>query len=279
MHPEPMTRAYIALGFAFDHPLHEDVGPLEAVLGLPIADSTLAEQVEVQSQTRGGKVTKATTFNWKRLASAITTGAATWIDIRRRVPAPERSHLELCAACAPSASLAEARRRSVEPSVPYRYEGTLLIGTDYLNGSGAVDRVMEEVLERWMSRIELRAGVAVAAPTLDEAGGVAGCSGGMPGSALFERSRRLWAARWTWGPFAREPEWGTYLTRAHADAIGGPDVISREVEPYRVLEANGVVFIQLTAYEEALRPVADERRGRLEVLMRPILDGALSRAG
>jgi hypothetical protein len=76
----------------------------------------------------------------------------------------------------------------------------LEIGTDFLDGVEGVDRLMEATLERWMSKITLRAGVAVAAPTLDFAGGIASGAGGMPGTELDRRARALWIASRGWGP-------------------------------------------------------------------------------
>jgi hypothetical protein len=80
-----------------------------------------------------------------------------------------------------------------------------------------------------------------------------------------------------WGTSAREPEWGTYLTRAHADAIGGVDRIRATVNPYRILEAPGIIFVQLTPYDHALTPLTDEKRRKLLQLMEPIVARPLSR--
>ncbi|MBK9035979.1 MAG: hypothetical protein IPL61_32815 [Myxococcales bacterium] len=100
----------------------------------------------------------------------------------------------------------------------------------------------------------------------------------MPGTELDARTGRLWGARRTWGPYAREPEWGTFLQRRHADAIGGPAAIRAAVEPFAVLEAGDVVFVQLTPYADALSPAAEAKRVALEALMQPILGAPSSRA-
>lgn len=276
-----MTSAAIAFGFVFDHPLSSDLRPLEALLGLPLGTETLADILECQvlmpRATR--KITRPLRFNWKRLSAAISSGDTIVFDLRRELPRPMPGRLELHAECLAPDQLEEARLRGEWPhaGLPYRYQGQLGLGTDFLKEPQEVETLVEQVMERWSSQIELRAGVAVADASLEDAEAYARGSGGMPGTELDRRTTNLWVASKTWGRKAREPEWGTYLTRAHADVIGGVDGIHAAVKPYRILEASGIIFVQLTPYAQALSPETDEKRRTFLQLMDPIVARPLSR--
>ncbi len=72
--------------------------------------------------------------------------------------------------------------------------------------------------------------------------------------------------------YVRHPRWGTLLAQKHVDAIGGRETITREVSPAAVRDVgNDTSFIQLTPIEDALSPVAEEKRQALARLMQPIL--------
>ena len=75
--------------------------------------------------------------------------------------------------------------------------------------------------------------------------------------------------------YVRAPRWGTYLSKAWLDRIGGVDAIRRAVEPAAIRELGGeesLVFVQLTASPaDALGPAADAKRIALRRLMKPIL--------
>lgn len=187
--------------------------------------------------------------------------------------------LELHAECLAPDQLQQARLAGEWPRAkqPYRYQGEFSLGTDFLQKPHEVETLVEQVMERWSSQIELRAGVAVADASFEDAEACARGSGGMPGTELDRRTTNLWVASKTWGAKAREPEWGTYLTRAHSDAIGGVEGIRAAVNPHRILEANGVLFVQLTPYDQALSPATDEKRRRFLQLMDPIVARPLSR--
>jgi hypothetical protein len=273
-----MSKAALVLGYVYDHAFSEDVAPLKALLELPMAGSTFGQLVDTQVQLplATGRLTRPAKFNWARLAPKLARGELASAGIHRRLPSPDRGHLSVHIRCTPLEHLEAHRTGTYEAQLDYRYTGTLQIGSDYLEDDA--DAVLAGLFERWIARIQLRAGVIVADASRASAEQMATCSSGVPGNELFERARNLFFASWTWGPYAREPEWGTFLTRAHADAIGGAGAIQAAVAPHRILESNGVLFVQLTRYEDALQPVAADKRDRLEALMRPILDGPPSRA-
>jgi hypothetical protein len=274
-----MMQAAIAIGFMFDHSLSDDVAPLGSLLDLPLAGSTLSALVQVQMPTFAAKPRnpRHATFNWKKLAPKIAAGEVLSVGIHRTLPVPEATQLGISLRCAPRAAIERERQAEGFRYVPWRYDGTIEIGTSFLGDNTTVDHFFDELLLHWMSQINLVASSVVAAETLNYAGGIARCSGGMPGTELDRRSTALWIASKGWGPKAREPEWGTYLTRAHADAIGGTNAIRTQVDPYRILEAGNVVFVQLTPYDQALLPITNDKRTRLENLLRPILAEPLSR--
>ena len=275
-----MTAAALVISFAYDRAVPEATGALADLLDTPIGGVPLDSLFEVQTMIplATKKLTRRA-YKRKKLIEAITTAPMATMSAHRRLPRPDPSRVDVHMEPLP-ADLANAYRNPSdrpESRRGHRFVGELGFGTDFLIDGPMVDELLEEVFRRWLTHIDLRAGAVVADTTFDSADSRARCNGGMPGTAFRERMLRAWIASHDWGPKAREPEWGTYLTAAHADAIGGVAAIRAAVEPYRILEAGGVVFVQLSPYDLALAPETEVKRQRLQALMAPIVATPLSR--
>lgn len=73
------------------------------------------------------------------------------------------------------------------------------------------------------------------------------------------------------GKYVRHPRWGTYLLPRHLDAVGGLARVRAEVEPHEVREIGELVYVQLTAFEDALTEACEAKRRALEAILEPIL--------
>ena len=275
-----MTGPALVITFAYDRAVPEVTGALVELLDTPIGGMRLDSVFDVQTMIplATKKLTRKA-YNRKKLIEAITTAPMATMSGHRRLPRPEASRLDLNLEPLP-ADLADAYRNpSDRPEVRrgHRFVGKLGFGSDFLVAAPVVDELLEAVFLRWLIHIDLRAGAVIADPSFEVADNRARCSGDMPGTEFYKRMMGAWVASHDWGPKAREPEWGTYLTAAHADAIGGVEAIRAAVEPYRILEAGGVVFVQLSPYDAALAPETEAKRQRLEALMAPIVAMPLSR--
>ena len=274
-----MTRPALVIAFAHDRAVPEAVEALGDLLATPVGALHLEAYLEVQTMIPMAtkRLTRAA-YSRKKLIAAITSAPVETVSAHRRLPRPEPGRLDLDLETLP-ADLAEAYCNPDRPDQrrAHRFVGTLGFGADVLGDSAMVDGLLGEVLSRWLGRIDLRAGAVIADVSFETADRRARCRGGMPGTEFFDRMIAAWIASREWGPKARMPEWGTYLTAAHAAAIGGVAAIRAAVEPYRILEAGGVVFVQLSPYDAALAPETEAKRQRLEDLMAPIVAKPLSR--
>lgn len=275
-----MTGPAIVIAFAYDRPVPEATGALVELFDTPIGGVRLDSLFDVQTMIplATKKLTRRA-FNRKKLIEAITTTPMATMSGHRRLPRPDASRLDLNLEPLP-ADLADAYRNpSDRPEIRrgHRFVGKLGFGSDFLVNNPTVDELLEAVVRRWLISIDLRAGAVIADTSFETADNRARCSGDMPGTEFYERMMDASIASRAWGPKARAPEWGTYLTAAHADAIGGGAAIRAAVEPYRILEAGGVVFVQLSPYDAALAPETEAKRQRLEALMAPIVATPLSR--
>lgn len=268
---------------AFDHVLHDDPGPLDRLLATPLAGKPLVEAFTKvywkRAESMRGK--EPGPFDWSRMRPRIVDGEVVTFgpsNIVRSLADPDERRIELLVDTAPLAvvpRMPDQQPRGDLPGRHYRYDLTLGIGAGWLDEPGA--GAIVEAIQRFATDVAAVAGVIAAVPTHREAMAIAGYGGGEPDSPLAARARKLWSAHWTWGPKAREPEWGTFLARAHADAIGGVGAIRAAADPFRIVEHDALVFVQLTPYADALAPETDEKRARLETLMRPVLTEKLSR--
>lgn len=275
-----MTKAALVISFAYDRAVPEATRALVDLLDTPIGGVPLDSLFEVQALLpMSTKKMTHRVYKRKKVLEAVTTAPIASFSAHRRLPRPDASRVDLAMDPLPSHLAGTYDNPSDRPESRrgHRFVGELGFGTDVLVDGPMVDELLDEVFRRWLTHIDLRAGAVVADTTFETADRRARCSGGMPGTEFDRRMTRAWVASHDWGPKAREPEWGTYLTTAHADAIGGVAAIRAAVEPYRVLEAGGVVFVQLSRYEDALAPETEDKRARLEALMAPIVATPLSR--
>ncbi|MBK9035977.1 MAG: hypothetical protein IPL61_32805 [Myxococcales bacterium] len=267
----------MAFGLSFDRRIVDHLTLVDDLLMTHLDSSRVIDLITHQTcmplATR--KLRKPGAFEWKRLKKTIEETEVIVVGLSSAPSGPDADHVELMLDLISSDTydhVAPDRR------LPYRFDGAFGLGARVLARCADVDVLVAGVFRDLVAELGLAVGVVVAAPTCREALGTARASGGMPGTSLFVRTGRLWGARWTWGPYAREPEWGTFLQRRHADAIGGPAAIRAAVEPFAVLEAGDVVFVQLTPYADELSPAAEAKRVALEALMQPILGAPSSRA-
>ena len=275
-----MTGAALVISFAYDRAVPEATGALADLFDTPVGGVRLDSFFEVQTMIplATKKLTRRA-YKRKQLLEAITTAPMATMSAHRRLPRPDASRVDLQLEPLP-VDLADAYRNPSdrpEKRLCHHFVGAVGFGSGVLVDNAMVDELLDAVFRRWLIHIDLRAGAVVADTTFETADRRSRCSGDMPGTAFDERMRSARIASRTWGPKAREPEWGTYLTAAHADAIGGVAAIRAAVEPYRILEAGGVVFVQLSPYDAALAPETEAKRQRLEALMAPIVAMPLSR--
>ena len=269
-----------ALGFfvAFDHVLHEDLGPLDRLLASPIAGKLLVDAFTnvYWKRTRTQRGAAPGPFDWRRMRPRILRGECVTFgpsNIVRSLQDPDDRRIEMMVDTAPLElvpRLPEHQPRGERPGRCYRYDLSLAVGAQWLE-SDAEAAALIDAMQRFAIEVSAVVGVIVAAATHREAMAVASYTGGERGSPLDRRTNDLWIAHWTWGREAREPEWGTFLTRAHADVIGGIDAIRAAADPYRLVESERLVFVQLSPYADALAPETEGKRLALETLMRPIL--------
>lgn len=277
----PKKRAALAIGFVFDHALSEDLEPLQSLLSVPLAGMTIGELIHEQIVEPLGRHgwTRHHRFDPAALGELIAAGQARSIALRRKPPQPEGKRFGLGVSTAPPAYLEALDDLEDEPAA-WRYDGTIEIGHELLGDADDVDRLLEDLLELWFDQIDAHTGAVVADLSIADACTLASASGGKPGSALERRATALATASRRWGrQLAREPEWGTYLSHDHVEAIGGMDDVESYVRPYRVLEGRHNVFVQLSSLDAALEPETEDKRARLEAVLRPILAGPMSRDG
>ena len=165
-------------------------------------------------------------------------------------------------------SLLGGRESAPGVFVHFRYEGWVEIGANHIADS-SVDALVDAIVAT-ADNLDLIAGVIEAHELIAAARARAIAMGteGVPDDVAREVGR-LWGARWDWGPYARPPGWGTFLARRHADVLGGPEALIRTVQPYRLIEKEGFVFLQLTPYAAALGRDARQKLDVLEALMAP----------
>jgi hypothetical protein len=273
----PKKRAALAIGFVFDHALSDDVEPLAGLLAVPLAGMTIGELLQEQVVEPLGRAAwgRHQRFDPSRLGELITGGEARSVAMRRKRTQPAATRLGVGVSTVPPPYL-EAADDDAPP--PWRYDGTIEIGKDLLGNAEEVDRLLEDLLEQWFDQIDVHTGVVVADASLDDACVLASAAGGTAGTEAARRAKVLAGASKQWGRrHAREPEWGTFLTLDHVEAVGGIDELESYAQPYRVLEGRRNVFVQLSPYDEALEPHVEAKRARLEAVLRPILAGPMSR--
>ncbi len=273
-----------ALGLAihFDRPLGEGVEPIEHVLDTQVGGATLRDLLTsmwANPLKRGARSRPPTSFNWSRLRTRITSGELQYasvgvpeLDVRTR---SKPDQIAFGFDCFPRERADEMPARRVGDRVlHFRYESLFAVGAGWLHAEGAASAIIDAMV-RFASEVAAGGGVIIAAERFATVMALGGA--GDDGDADIRwRSSRLYGAKWDWGPHAREPEWGTFLTRRHADAIGGVAAIRSAVEPHRVLETDNLVFVQLTPYEEATAPTTEAKRLALWRLMQPIVVGPAS---
>lgn len=268
--------AALAFAFHFDRPIVENLGLVDALLALPFGAGRVADLIERQTYmplaTR--KVTRLAAFRWPCLAQLVGQGDVMVFGLCTDPSSGDDRQVEMYF---DSVALANHERASFRSGRDHRYVGHLSFGAAVLAGTADVDALVVMIAERFARHIGLAAGVVVADAVHIDAVRVATASGGLPGTELARRCSALFGASFTWGTFAREPEWGTFLQRRHADGIGGTAAIQAAVEPHALLELGELVYVQVTPYADALTPTAEAKRDALEALMRPVLDGPSSR--
>lgn len=272
-----MTRTAIGFSLAFDHSLHADLAPLDRLLACDVVGLPLLKRFTrvhwSRVETMQGK--DPGEFNWPTLRPRIVRGeCATFSpgNLHRWDRDPDDIALSLMVGTCPLSELPRMPEHNPEfPTtlLPYRFAFSFAVGSLYLAEPGIADAVIDSVFE-FASAVQTQVGAVVAAPSHYAANALATGSSGSRDPALSARSTELFFARRRWGPFARAPEWGTFLKRAHVEAIGGVERL-RALAPYRVLEHDSVVLVQLTRYEDALTPRSDALRADLAALMTPVL--------
>lgn len=267
----------LAFGFFFDLPIAENLDLVDRVLDLTLGDHALADLLERQTYMpmATGKMRKPASLDWPRLRKLVAKGDVITFCVRTDTASGDARQIELALNCIGPAFRDKADFHHAR--IPHAYQGHLSLGGEVLAGCRDVDAFVSAVCGGFASRLRLAAGVVVAEPTHLDAYRIARCSGGLPGVGVSDRCDRLWIAQRSWGPFAREPEWGTFLQRRHAEAIGGAAAIRAAVEPFALVEADDLVYVQVTPYAEALGATATAKIAALETLMRPVLDGPSTR--
>jgi hypothetical protein len=271
-----MTASALAFAFHFDRPIVENLALVDALLALPVGRKRVGDLIERQTYMplATGKMKKPGKFNWPRLAQTIAKGDVITCGLGSDTASGDGHQVELYFNCI---ALANREQSDYYLDRAHRFRGHLSFGAAVLATSENVDALAVLVMEQFAMHIGLAAGAVAAAPVHADAVAIARCSGGLPGTELSRRCSQLYGASFTFGTFAREPEWGTLLQRRHADAIGGPAAIRAAVDPFVLLEAGDLVYVQVTPYAEALSPTAEAKRAALETLMRPVLDGPSTR--
>ncbi|NVB79701.1 MAG: hypothetical protein HOV81_14995 [Kofleriaceae bacterium] len=273
-----------ALGLAvhFDRPLCDGLEPLERVLDTQVAGTALRNLLTsmwANPIKRGARSRPPTPFNWPRLRSRILSRELQYasvgvpeFDVRTRKQPEQVAFGFDC--FPPDVADEMPSRRMGDQLAHFRYESLFGVGPGWLQG-GAANPIVDAMV-RFAGEIDTKVGVIIAAQRFSTVMALGGAGGGDDNPDVRWRAGRLYGARWDWGPYAREPEWGTFLSREHADSIGGPDVIRSAVEPYTVYEADNLVYVQLTPYEQATAAITEEKRLKLWTLMQPIVLGPAS---
>ena len=69
----------------------------------------------------------------------------------------------------------------------------------------------------------------------------------------------------------RPPRWGNYLPPYAVEAAGGHDAIAAAVEPAVLTEVGSLLYVQLSAIEEALSAATREKQEALAKLLAPVM--------
>ena len=276
-----MNRTALGFSLAFDHSLHADLAPLDRLLATDVVGLPLIKRFTrvywKRVETMQGK--EPGELNWPTLRPRIVRGeCATFgpFNVHRWLRDPTDIALDLMVDTCPLSELHRVPdHRPDDPAwlLSYRYDFSFAVGSMYLAEAGIADQIIDAVFA-FASAVETQVGAMVAAATFPVANALATGTSAQDDPETSALALQVSLARRRWGPFARAPEWGTFLKRAHVDAIGGVERL-RALQPYRVLEHDSVVLIQLTRYEDALTPRSDALRADLAALMAPVLPPAV----
>lgn len=69
----------------------------------------------------------------------------------------------------------------------------------------------------------------------------------------------------------RPPRWGSYLPPYAVDAAGGREAIAAAVEPAVLAEVGSLLYVQLSAIEDALSAATREKQQALATLLAPVM--------
>jgi hypothetical protein len=146
-----------------------------------------------------------------------------------------------------------------------RYDAIAVLGAARLRLVGA-QRALDAIVE-FADAVGARAGTVFWAETAAYAEGLASCGGRM--SLSREQVRHitdLMFCQPRWGEVIRGPAWGTFLSAAHVDRLGGVARIERDAGCTRVVGlGSGGAYLQLAPIDE---PLVEDRGddGRLATL-------------
>lgn len=237
-----------ALGCAvyFDTDLAADAGPL-AVLWDRLAPAVPADRLtQWTSSERTQQVGKPAPFVAESLRRKIERGDTASAALETRPGTPDPEQLLVLAQTTPAAKLREG-----VPPRHWRYSLIVALGAIPLARLGpqaAVDAVVA-----FASAVVVKAGVMHWTATTSYASGLAMGAGG--GLTAAQEGRVADSLYWRthWGRIIRGPSWGTFLSGAHVDQLGG--LTSVQGSCARVVPlASGGAFLQLTEVRE---PVLD----------------------
>lgn len=201
-------------------------------------------------------------YKLSALLDKIATGEMRSAAAETRPGTADTEHMLVYAATGPAATLPV-------PFAPqsWRYDFEASLGAARVQAIGP-QRVVDLVVA-FADAVAAKAGVIHWAETARYASALASCSGNS--SLTPEQSRKAadplyWKSKW--GQIVRGPAWGTFLSVAHIDALGGLPRIERESGCAQVVAlASGGAFLQATAIDQ---PIVDDRDdgGRLAALTR-----------
>src|SRR4051812_28705991 len=242
-----------ALGVAlyFDTELFSDPAPFaELVRALFDVESSDGTFTQWTHRVDNRRMPPAKPYKLSTLLEKVAKGDMRSAAVETRPGTPDADHMLVYAATGPAATLPV-------PFAPqtWRYDFEASLGAARLRAIGP-PRVVDLVVA-FADAVAAKAGVIHWAETARYASALASCSGNS--SLSPEQSRKAadplyWKSNW--GQIIRGPAWGTFLSAAHVDALGGflrIETVSRCARVVRL--ASGGAFLQATLIDE---PIVDD---------------------
>lgn len=246
-----MSELSLGAALYFDHELAAAPAPIARLW------KRLAKPAKLRQWWATAKSTqKPKLLDLDALVAKVASGSATCAAVET-----EQRGLLVVAQTTPRASLDEG-----VPPRRWKYDAVIAIGPDELATIGR-DEVLDALCE-FAGAVSAVAGVVVWSESLAYASALAMLSSGSDlTSAQAERVTDSYYWRTHWGAVIRGPEWGTFLSAAHAATLGD---LSKLPATKVVPLASGGAFVQLTADPvdvDVESPKLDELRAALTPVM------------